>query len=121
MDEKIETVIPTIVVVNKRKHLPLPPNGTKRIYVGRPSPLGNPFQITHQSVTTSRIRAVKKYEEWIRLGEDPMAKEAYAEIGHLVELVIDGYNLELECWCAPLLCHADVIRQLILEDEWLMK
>ena len=91
-------------VLSKRK-LP-PPSGAVRIYIGRPSFWGNPFEI---GVHGNRQEVINAYEHYIRNSAEHIAS--------LHELV----GCELICWCAPLACHGDVLIKLIAEykDEWL--
>jgi len=91
-------------VLSKRK-LP-PPNGVRRIYIGRPSFWGNPFEI---GVHGGRQEVIDAYEQYVRNSAEHLAS--------LHELV--GCNLV--CWCAPLACHGDVLVKLVEEYEsgWL--
>jgi hypothetical protein len=100
-----------IVVVNKRTHKPTSTDA----YIGRGSPLGNHFPM---SATVSRERCIEMYRiEFNRmitqkinnhLNYDKCRKQLY-----------DIYNLHkkgtvyLVCYCAPLACHGDVIKQFI--------
>ena len=114
-----------ITVVNKRTALLVPPN-TVRVYIGRPSPLGNPFTHIHdrktkaEYIVASRDEAVRRYEGWLRK-QIAEASPIYGKIGDLVSILLDGFDLELECWCAPKSCHGDIIKKVILEDDWLNK
>lgn len=83
------------------------------IYIGRPSKWGNPY--SHKEGTLAdfkvetREEAIQKYEEWIR--QQP-------------ELMASLHELEgkvLGCWCAPLLCHGDVLLKLIGEIKMKVK
>jgi hypothetical protein len=77
------------------------------IYIGRPnrwfrlpgSRWANPFKIG-VGVDESRQEAVKKYREWIQ--EQP---GLLADIPSLKGKI-------LACWCAPKLCHGDVLSKL---------
>ncbi len=66
------------------------------------SPFANPFKI---SKDCTREQVVEKYRAYIteRLNGDA---ELLAEL-----LALKGKNLG--CWCAPELCHADVLLELI--------
>lgn len=99
--------------------------GVRRFYVGRPGPLGNPF--THLPTRTlakyrvaTRDEAVEKYREWItpKLYKDTPESAAF---GELVEWMTVSCAMELACWCAPQRCHGDILRELVLEDDWLYK
>ena len=84
-------------------------NGTVRIYVGRPSPLGNPFVIGRDG---DRDGVIKKYRDWM-IGE--LRREEPSVIDELLRIEALGKKgtVELECWCAPLRCHAEVIKEVI--------
>lgn len=99
-----------ITVTNKRALSdPLP--GTTRVYVGRPSPLGNPFRIGPDG---DRQAVVAKYRRWLwsSLKADRAVR---LELHELLAKARQG-PLELVCWCAPQACHADVIASAI---HWL--
>lgn len=79
-------------------------------YIGRPSPLGNPFLVDRK---TSRHEAMSKYREWLleRLKADnPTSKAFMVLVNHYKE----NGELTLICWCSPLACHGEVIREFIL-------
>jgi len=79
--------------------------GDRGVYVGRPSPLGNPYAMAHEG---QRDGVVDAYARWL---EDRMRERGpvRAEIERLASLP-DG---TLVCWCAPRRCHAEVIRDWI--------
>jgi hypothetical protein len=91
-----------ITIGNKRR-------GARGIYVGRPSPLGNPFQMRSEADRAAVIRA---YERWLvgQLRDESSA--ASRAIAELVEMA-RTQDVCLVCWCAPLPCHADVIKRVI--------
>lgn len=76
-------------------------NHADALYVGRPTKWGNPFEI---GLDEDRASVVIKYEEWLMKNE-----ELLSEVGEL-----RGENLA--CWCAPLVCHADVLIRLANGD-----
>lgn len=71
------------------------------VYVGRPTPWGNPFIIGRDG---TRQEVIAKYERWLRSQPDLMAR--------LPELK----GRDLRCWCAPKACHADVLLKLANEE-----
>ena len=77
-------------------------------YVGRPSPLGNPFPIS-----IGRRECIEKFRDWLYGQERTSA--AWQEVSRLVRLYKAQGYLVLICWCAPLACHADVIAEAVLE------
>jgi hypothetical protein len=81
-------------------------------YVGRPSPLGNPFQLGRHG---SRAQVIARYRRWLwRRLQEPGSRER-RELERLLGRAQAG-RLELLCWCAPLPCHAEVIRSAL---HWL--
>ena len=103
-----------ITVVNKKTAGP-PLDDSIRIYVGRPTPLGNPFSHMNntlaQFLVKDREEAVAKYRVWL-LDEIKRSPEINHKI-HMIKDLARNSNIELECWCYPQPCHADVIKQVI--------
>jgi hypothetical protein len=96
----------TITIENKRfYHGP-------GIYIGRPSPLGNPFIIGPEG---DRAEVIAKYAEWLprAIAEWPHIQRAFAR---LVEMARHTTSLTLICWCTPAACHGQVLRDLILTE-----
>lgn len=90
-------------------------------YIGRPSPLGNPF--SHHSKSTavrvrSREEALEKYEAWLEEQEE--GSVVLKELRKLVAQYKEKGYLKLICWCAPASCHGHIIARKIeemLENE----
>lgn len=99
----------TITVANKRTH---PKDDPTAAYCGRPSPLGNPFTIGRDG---TREEVIARYEDWLTgrlaLADSPQ-RRAYDK---LLARAQKG-DLTLLCWCAPLACHADIIKRLLDAD-----
>lgn len=80
-------------------------------YIGRGSPLGNPFKIGPDG---TRKEVIQKYTQWLR--EQLKKREfryrtpASKEIYRLLKIGRDNKELRLICFCAPLPCHGDVIK-----------
>ena len=81
------------------------------VYIGRPSLLGNPFEI---GVHVEREDVIRFYRQWLweRILEQG---EVYAELKRLARLAKQD-DLTLICWCFPKPCHG---RILIRAIEWL--
>ena len=100
----------TIAIGNKR-------SGDQGIYVGRPSVFGNPF--THLPgarachTVATREEAILSYQVW--LCESDEGQVVLDAIRGLAKRVAKGESLTLVCWCAPLPCHAQVIREIALD------
>ncbi len=85
--------------VLNRRNLKKPwPRGA--VYVGRGTPLGNPYRITKKR---SREEAINKYRGWLRERIHAKDKRVLAALERL------NRDSKLVCWCAPEPCHADVI------------
>lgn len=87
--------------------------GRDGYYIGRPSSLGNPFVIGRDG---SRAEVVAKYREWLagHLAKPPTfygpARVAFYD---LLVRAQAGEHIRLYCYCAPLACHGDVIKELL--------
>jgi hypothetical protein len=81
-----------------------------KVYVGRPSPLGNPYALGRDG---NREQVIAKYRRWLwaRLQEHDSPQEQ--GLRRLLSLAVAG-KLELLCWCHPLPCHAEVVRSALL-------
>jgi hypothetical protein len=95
-----------VLVLNKRSA------GSRGEYVGRPSPLGNPFKLEQES---DRDAVIARYEVWLRERVAARDQRVCDELNRLYCIARDTALLELVCWCAPKRCHADVIRTVLLE------
>lgn len=74
-------------------------------YIGRGSPLGNPFIIGRDG---DRAEVIAKYERWFYnqlLSNHSMRRE----LRRLASLADRG-DLVLGCFCAPQSCHGDIIK-----------
>ena len=67
------------------------------VYIGRPSKWGNPFVIGKDG---TREQVVTKYREWI-----------ISQLT-LIEALPELRGKVLGCWCAPRMCHGDVLAEL---------
>jgi hypothetical protein len=86
--------------------------GDRGEYVGRPSALGNPFKLEHES---QRNQVIQQYELWLQERIEARDVGVCHELNRLYRIARDQGVLELTCWCAPKRCHADVIRNILLE------
>lgn len=81
------------------KHHGYPPRGS--VYVGRPSPYGNPFQMGRDG---TREEVIAKFREFV---------EARPEIKSSIRENLRGKDLI--CFCAPLPCHAGILLEIANE------
>ena len=73
------------------------------MYIGRPGPWGNPFEIGKDG---DREEVVEKYAEWL-LAQPELVEKAKEELRGKV----------LGCWCAPKLCHGNILSQIANEEN----
>jgi hypothetical protein len=73
------------------------------VYIGRPGPWGNPFEIGKDG---DREEVVEKYAEWF-LAQPELVEKAKEELKGKV----------LGCWCAPKLCHGNILSQIANEEN----
>lgn len=85
-------------------------HGAVGVYVGRPSPLGNPY---HLHTEADRSNVIAKYRVWLKRELSRENSLASREIGRIATMVAEGQDICLLCWCAPRACHADVIAEVI--------
>jgi hypothetical protein len=78
------------------------------VYVGRPSPLGNPFTAKEEG---SREAAINKFETWFLKALDRPQSPQMQSMKFLLGCLLSGEDIALQCWCAPLPCHADIIKR----------
>jgi hypothetical protein len=98
-----------IRVISKRKGGSKALPGEIVVYIGRPSTLENTFEMAKEA---DRKSVITQFKEKLIL--DYRQKGAvYRELNRLSELVRNGSELALECWCAPLKCHGDVLKAAI--------
>lgn len=89
-------------------------SGTCRIFVGRPSKLGNPFKIGRDG---DRNQVIEKYRVWL-WQQIKSRGPAWEELKRLKQLLLQKQSLVLTCYCFPHRCHAEVIRSCL---HWMVK
>jgi hypothetical protein len=82
------------------------------LYIGRPSLLGNPFEMKDKNNMNERMMVIDKYRDHLR--------EIYRKEEKVRGLLMDlarkhqaGEEIVLVCWCAPLPCHGDVVKEAV--------
>ena len=90
-----------------------PEPGEVEVYVGRSrwvgaSPLGNPFPHAKHG----RAECIALYRQWLaeRLADPTSGQSAELE---RIRQIARNHPVALRCHCAPLPCHAAVIKELI--------
>ena len=81
------------------------------VRVDRSTVLGNPFYMNEES---ERDKVCDKYETYFakQLHED---SDFLKEVERIVALYQIYGELNLFCWCSPKRCHAETIRQYVLQ------
>lgn len=106
--------LPDIKIVNNH-HLCLEENE----YIGRGSPLGNPFSHMEdtkaQHKVGTREEAIEKYAQWLLEQLQAGNQEIINEMDRLANIAMSTGKLVLRCYCSPKPCHGDVIRKVLLE------
>jgi hypothetical protein len=68
-----------------------------QVYVGRPSPLGNPYALGRDG---SREQVIAQYRRWLWAQLQSPGSPQECELRRLLAQARSG-ELELLCWCAP--------------------
>src|SRR5690348_106670 len=101
-----------VVVVNR--HTYSGPQDSTYFYIGRGTPLGNPWSDKQNTAALYRVetpqQAISKYNDWlaaqIEKGEGPV----FNALQQLKALAARGEQLKLACSCSPELCHGNVVK-----------
>jgi hypothetical protein len=99
-----------------------PEERARAIYIGRysrdycqpQSPLGNPYKVT---TGQEPEQAVALYRIWLWQRIQEQGK-VYRELERIAQLAKQGEEVLLMCYCAPRICHGDVVKKAI---EWMLK
>ena len=91
---------------------PLRP-GERYVFVGRPSPLGNPFRQTDPDVGSKGL-AVAMYEDWLWEHLERGDGSVVDAFAMLLKLLEEGEKVVLGCPCRERPCHAEVLTAALL-------
>ena len=83
------------------------------IYIGRGSPLGNPFVMRSEE---DRNDVCDKYEEWFNKQIEDENQVVLSELRRIY-LLAKRQDVILGCYCSPKRCHGDTIKKFI--DKYL--
>ena len=106
-----------ITVVNKKTHSPTPND----IYIGRGSVLGNkftsiPLKNTKAEVQCkSREESIEKYKDWL-IEEINSGNKQIRIMMNTIYKLAKKEDVNLVCYCKPLSCHGDVIKEIIEKE-----
>jgi len=82
--------------------------GLGGVYVGRPTPLGNPFRLEKED---QREEVVARYALWLEEQLQRENRRVVQAMGELYRRLKRRGALTLLCFCAPKRCHAEVIAE----------
>lgn len=92
-------------------------------YVGRKcgkwtdSPLGNPHPVdkpcTICGCTHNRGEAIAPYKQWLWAAMQNPESPQSIELHRILAEYRQGFRIWLGCWCAPLPCHAEIVRDAV--------
>ena len=94
------------ITVSNRHH------GTKGEYIGRGSPLGNPFVMGKDG---TREEVISKFQNWIIEAIQKGNEEIIIELKRLHSLA-QKTPINLICFCAPKACHGDIIKKILIGE-----
>lgn len=108
-----------IRVTNKRQGSPVKPDDDELVIpVDRTNPvLGNQHILKDVNDPKARHKVIEYCREDIvkDIAQDgPISKQ----IDVITQKLIAGESICLDCWCAPLPCHGDVLRGFVIERAW---
>ena len=95
-----------MIIICNKNDMPKNVDGTV-IYIGRGSPLGNPFKMTSE---TQRDWSCDRYEIWFREQLRLDNKDVLRQFLYILTLHKKGENVYLQCYCAPKRCHGDTLK-----------
>ena len=97
-----------ITVKNLRTEKPIHPWDVK---VDRSSWFGNRFKMKNES---ERDKVCEQYKNWFY--DELYDSTMQAELSLLKSILVQYGILNLFCWCAPKRCHADIIKDYLVEN-----
>lgn len=104
-----------VIIINKH-HNTIETSDMKIFYIGRGSVLGNPFSHLYSTedkyFCIDREHTVNEYKTYF-IQQFHENKEVRKLILEMYNLLKSGVDIYLKCYCAPLACHGEVIKQLL--------
>jgi hypothetical protein len=82
------------------------------IYIGRGSPLGNPFVMSSE---IERDHVCDLYEDWLKARIEERDPKVIDALNHIA-IKSRKEDVTLGCFCAPKRCHGDTIKR-VIEDK----
>jgi len=104
-----------VTVVNRHSYSG--PQDNTYVYIGRGTPLGNPWSNLADTAATYKVetrqQAVSKYNDWLAAQIDKREGPVFEALRQLKALAARGEQLKLACSCTPELCHGDIVKATI--------
>jgi hypothetical protein len=82
--------------------------GLGGVYVGRPTPLGNPFRLLREE---DRDEVVARYATWLERELRRGNREVVQALEELYRLLKRRGDITLLCFCAPRRCHGEIVAE----------
>lgn len=82
--------------------------GFINIRADRQSVFGNPFYMSNESM---RDEVCDKYAEYFNEQMQNAESPIFKQFVEVLEMLEDGKNINLQCWCAPKRCHCNTIKR----------
>ena len=90
-------------------------------YVGRPSPLANPFKLTNEEF---RPIVLERYGAMLKNAIQKRDNRIITALHNIEAYLQEHGKCNLICHCSPKPCHADIIRQVLINkfrvNYWLV-
>lgn len=102
------TNVGQITILNKH-HLKC--DDPTAIYIGRGSPLGNPYPVAEHG----RDPAIELYKVWLDEQMKAGNLAVLTQLDRIANEVIDRGEAKLLCFCKPAHCHGDHIANVVLD------
>jgi hypothetical protein len=104
-----------------RSQLPTGPLPLNAIYVGRQHPSGlpeSPLSNRYHVSRWGRHRSIQLFQRDLNAALVNNSSREAIELRHILQLAkLHSGQVDLVCWCAPQACHAQIIRQTLLNME----
>lgn len=91
------------------------------IYVGRPSPLANPYKLDDEK---DREIVLQRYGAMLKSAIQKRDPQIITALQNIEAYLQEHGKCDLICYCSPKPCHADIIKQVIINkfkvNYWLV-
>jgi hypothetical protein len=91
------------------------------IYVGRGSPLGNPYKLTNEE---DRSIVIERYGAMLKRAIQKRDPHIISALHNIEAYLQEHGKCNLICYCSPKPCHADIIKQVLINkfrvNYWLV-